>query len=185
MEIILVWKRDGHFMSCVDWVSQAHAPNSCVIIVGTFLDCLGPEGRAQLSHLDDCIKQLCKTHLNHPQSPDVHCIAVSAKTKENIAKLKQRILTLAKLVQVKVDRSTKEHLIGKMVSILQNDLLHILLVSSWYSDVTLIYQVFSFVLCVCRVLPFMVNKVSNIIFILRRRKPETNQYFCLVLPRHH
>jgi len=99
-------------------ILQAHAPNSCVIIVGSFLDCLGPDGRSRLNHLDDLINELYASDLRYPRSPNVHAIAVSGKTRENIPKLKQLIFKLAKSVQVKVDFLSKENLIGKMVSYL-------------------------------------------------------------------
>jgi hypothetical protein len=58
---------------------------------------------------------LYASDFRYPRSPNVHCIAVSGKTKENISKLKELILKLAKTITVKVDTFNKEKLIGKMV----------------------------------------------------------------------
>jgi hypothetical protein len=55
--------------------------------------------------------------LRYPRSPNVHCIAVSGKTNENIPKLKDLILKLARTVTVKTDMFSKENLIGKMVGL--------------------------------------------------------------------
>lgn len=97
------------------WLSdiQAHAPNSHVIIVGTFLDCLS-EARINLPDLRRYIVQTYNWKNGFPRLDGIIEVSNIGR-KEGLEELKKLIYEAALKIRVKVDNYGQETLVGRLV----------------------------------------------------------------------
>ena len=116
-----------HYIYICWWLFQAHAPNSNVIVVGTFLDQLGEDGRRALAELENRILHKYRPENGFPKIMGI--VLVSNSTRENIEDLKFVIYSVVlrkKVKRVFIHTSGgNEHLIGRMVGI--SYIIHIIL----------------------------------------------------------
>lgn len=94
---------------------QANAPDSVVIIVGTFLDCL-TEGRSHISDLRSYIqKKYCKKR-GFPKVEGIVEISNIGR-KEGLDSLRKHIYDAALKVRVRIDNYGKVNHVGRQVSL--------------------------------------------------------------------